>query len=115
MLSGVSALMASTRYGGMFSLLLVPSSSVRDVRGRFGSGVLSGVASWSQVASEQEDAERWCERLPRTELRRGVMNDMIFAVVVVDVGEGLADVELVVVVVENEGRCRYARCLIRAR
>ena len=96
-------------------MLLVPSSSVRDVRGRFGSGVLSGVASWSQVASEQEDAERWCERLPRTELRRGVMNDMIFAVVVVDVGEGLADVELVVVVVENELRCRYARCLIRAR
>lgn len=58
---GANKLIGSTRSGGMFSLLLSPSSTVTDIFIRFGLGVESGVgrdfASWREVEEVVDDGE----------------------------------------------------------
>lgn len=74
-LGEVSPLTGLSLRGGMFSLLPSPSSTVTDVRGRFGLGLLSGVRSWSQplaVVGRLAEAS-WWPRFPRTELRVCIM------------------------------------------
>ena len=56
-LGGADALMASTTKGGMFSLLLSPSSTVMDDLKRFVVGVLSGVGGSLADAAEWSISE----------------------------------------------------------